>query len=124
VYLPEGAWYDFWTHEKYAGGRKIEVTKPVDQIPVFVKDGTLLPLAEPMECVSPATEFALTVHVFGAKPAPFVLYEDDGVTFNFVQGQQNRIELRWDGEIGHTTKTGNYSGPSRFKSVQWTKAAN
>src|ERR1019366_10099703 len=109
VYLPEGDWYDFWTHEKYAGGRKIEVTKPVDQIPVFVKDGTLLPLAEPMECVSPATEFALTVHAFGAKPAPFVLYEDDGVTFNFEQGQQNRIELRWDGQTGRTTKTGNYS---------------
>jgi alpha-D-xyloside xylohydrolase len=58
------------------------------------------------------------------KPAPFVLYEDDGVTFDFEQGQQNRIELRWDGQTGRTTKTGNYSGPSRYKIVQWTKAGN
>ena len=124
VYLPEGDWYDFWTHEKYAGGRKVEVTKPLDQIPVFVKGGTLLPLAEPVECVTPATEFALTVHAFGTKPVPFVLYEDDGVTFNFEQNQQNRIELGWDGQTGHTTKTGNYRGPSRFKFVRWTKAGN
>ena len=125
VYLPAGDWYDFWTHEKHLGGRKIEVTKPVDQIPVFVKGGTLLPLAAPTECVTPATEFALTNYAFGAKPAPFVLYEDDGVTFDFEKGKQNRIELRWDdGQAGHMTKTGNYSGPSRYKIVQWSKAGN
>ena len=45
VYQPAGDWYDFWTHAKHAGGRAIEVAKPADQIPVFVKGDTLLPLA-------------------------------------------------------------------------------
>ena len=124
VYLPAGDWYDFWTHEKHAGGRQILVAKPVDQIPVFVKDGALLPLAKPQEYVTPATEFAVTVHAFGATPASFVLYEDDGVTFSFEKGQQNRIDLRWDGQTGHMTKACNYSGPSRYKIIEWTKAGH
>jgi alpha-D-xyloside xylohydrolase len=122
VYLPEGDWYDFWTHEKHIGGRKIVVAKPADQIPVFVKGGTLLPLAEPTEFVTPETQFALTIHVFGSQPAPFVLCEDDGVTFDFERGKQNRIELCCRGQAGQVTGSGNYSGPSRYKIVQWTKA--
>ncbi len=94
VYLPKGDWYDFWTGAKYAGGRNIDIEKPVEQIPVFVKSGTLLPLAEPVEYVAPTTEFALTVRVYGAKPKPFVLYEDDGVTFDFEKGVQNRVTLK------------------------------
>jgi alpha-D-xyloside xylohydrolase len=121
VYLPAGDWYDFWTHEKFAGGRKIEVSKPLEQIPVWVKGGTLLPLAEPVECVTSATEFALTVHAFGAKPSPFMLYEDDGVSFDFEKGKQNRLELRWDGQTGQATKSGDYTGPSRYKILRWNK---
>ena len=124
VYLPEGEWYDFWTHEKLAGGRTLDVSKSVEQIPVFVKGGTLLPLAEPVECVTPATEFALTVYALGAKPASFGLCEDDGVTFDFEEGKQNRIELRWDGQTGYTTKIGDYPGPSRYKILRWSKVAD
>ena len=123
VYLPAGDWYDFWTHTKYSGGQKIEIEKPLDQIPVFVKGNTLLPLAEAVEYVTPQTEFAVTVHVYGEKPECFVLYEDDGVTLDFEQGRQNRIALNWDGTDGSMKKSGNYVGPSRYKIVQWTNHA-
>ena len=43
VYLPAGDWYDFWTHQKYAGGQTIEATNNQEQIPLYVKSGTLLP---------------------------------------------------------------------------------
>ena len=122
LYLPQGDWYDFWTHEKYAGGRKIEITKPVEQIPVFVRGDTLLPLAEPVECVKPDTQFEVRVGVYGSKPQKFVLYEDDGVTFDFDKGQQNRITLSWDGKSGAVEKTGDYHGPSRYKIIDWTQA--
>jgi alpha-D-xyloside xylohydrolase len=121
VYLPEGDWYDFWTQRKYAGGRRIEVEKPVDEIPVFVKGDSLLPLAEPVEFVAPRTQFDLTIGVYGAKPRKYFLYEDDGVTFDFEKGQQNRIELKWDGQAGATSKTGDYGGPSRYKIIGWKR---
>ena len=57
--------------------------------------------------------------MYGAKPAKYFLYEDDGVTFDFEKGKQNRIELRWDGQSGTTSKTGDYSGPGRYKIVRW-----
>ena len=47
VYLPEGAWYDFWTGKKYDGKQRISVEVPLQQIPLFVKSGTVLPLAQP-----------------------------------------------------------------------------
>jgi alpha-D-xyloside xylohydrolase len=119
VYLPAGDWYDFWTHEKIAGGRKIEIAKPLDQIPVFVKGNTLLPLAEPVPYVAPDTCFALTVTAFGNPAAPFVLYEDDGLTYDYEQGKQNRVELRWDGQKGALTRTGAYAGPPRYKVEDW-----
>lgn len=119
VYLPKGDWYDFWTHEKHVGGRKIEVQKSVEQIPVFVKGDTLLPLAAPVEHVTPATQFEITVHVFGKNPRPFVLCEDDGISFDFEKGRQNRIRLQWNGSSGETSTAGGYTGPSRYKILKW-----
>ena len=113
VYLPKGDWYDFWTHAKHSGGQTVEIDKSVEEIPVFVKAGTLLPLAEPVECVRPDTQFAVTVQVVGTKPRKSVLYEDDGTTFDFQKGKLNRIELNWNGETGTATRSGGYTGPGR-----------
>ena len=57
-------------------------------MPVYVKDNSLLPLAAPVEHIAPETCFNLTVNVYGDKPAPFTLYDDDGVSYDFEQGAQ------------------------------------
>jgi alpha-D-xyloside xylohydrolase len=124
VYLPEGVWYDFWTHEKLAGHRKLEVTKDLGQIPVYVKEGSLLPLAAPVSHVAPDTVFALTVTAFGPGPASFTLYEDDGVSYDYEKGKQNRIDLKWDGKQGTATRTGSYTGPPRYKINAWNPPAH
>lgn len=123
VYLPAGNWYDFWTGEKLAGGRTIGVTKPLDQIPVFVKGDTLLPLAKPVERFTNNLTYELTVRVYGENPESFVLFEDDGVTNNFAQGHQNQITLTWDGKEIKQQKTGKYSGTARYKIVTAQVAA-
>lgn len=121
VYLPQGDWYDFWTGEMFTGGKVIEVSKPLDQIPVYIKDNSLLPLAKPVEHVAEDTCFELAVRVYGANPAPFALYEDDGVTLDFEKGIQNRIELKWNGTEGSVSKTGGYKGMDRYKVLNWEK---
>jgi alpha-D-xyloside xylohydrolase len=119
VYLPAGDWYDFWTHQKYAGGQSIEATNNAEQIPLFVKSGMLLPLAQPVEHISPDTVFDLTVYAFGSKPADFTLYEDDGISDAFKTGEQNQVRLHWD-EQGHSFKrTGKYKGLSRIQIADW-----
>jgi alpha-D-xyloside xylohydrolase len=122
VYLPKGDWYCYWTHKKYAGGNPYEIESDVERIPLFVKGGTLLPLAKPVEWVGRDTVFEVTVNVFGESPEKFVLYEDDGVTLDFERGRQNRVTLEWTPEKGGAvTRAGGFEG-KRYSIVEWVIA--
>ncbi|MGA2059428.1 MAG: TIM-barrel domain-containing protein [Thermoguttaceae bacterium] len=119
VYLPPGEWYDFWTHKKYDGGRSYTIQKPAETIPVFVKGGTLLPLARPVEYVKDDTRFDVTAVAFGKECRPFELYEDDGLTYDFEKGKQNLLTLTWSPDKGgQVQKVGNYPG-SRYNIGEW-----
>ena len=119
VYLPAGDWYDFWTHEKISGGTTITATNGVEQIPLFVKGGTLLPLAEPVEFTKPDTCFDVTVNIVGNPNSDFTLYEDDGLTSAYLNGEQNQIVLHADGDQHSAKRSGNYHGPDRYKITAW-----
>lgn len=119
VYLPAGDWFDYWTHEKITGGKTIQASNSVDQIPLFVKSGTLLPLAQPVEYIQPDTCFQVTVNIVGNKPADFTLYEDDGVSTDYAHGAQNKITLHVDGDSHSAESSGNYRGPKRYNVTAW-----
>ena len=122
VYFPPGDWLDFFTGEKIRGGRKIDVTKPLSQMPLYVKGDCLLPLANPVANLGPGTTFQLTIRVYGTNPPPFTLYEDDGETFDFEKNVQNRITLTWDGTKGSTSREGGYAGSPRYRVESWERA--
>jgi alpha-D-xyloside xylohydrolase len=119
VYLPAGEWYDFWTRQIITGKTTIEASNDVKQIPLFVKSGTLLPLAEPVEFIKPDTCLNVTVNVVGEKPGDFILYEDDGVTTAYAKGEQTQIRLRADGQTHSAERRGNYQGPPRYQITDW-----
>lgn len=78
VYLPEGEWYNFYTGEKYEGGRTIESPVTWKEMPVFVKSGTLLPLAKVTGSTDDPSSRELTVRVYGDNPESLVLCYDEG----------------------------------------------
>ncbi len=121
VYLPEGEWFDFWTGEKFAGKQKIRIEVPLETIPVFVKSGTLLPLAKPLQHIPGDACFEINVRVYGDGATPFVLYEDDGETFDYAQGKQNEILLKWqnDAGSGSVTKSGSWQTSPRYEIKEW-----
>lgn len=121
VYLPQGSWFDFWTHHKYAGNQTIQVSEDPQRIPVFVKDETILPLAKPLESIKPDTCFEMTVDIFGDNPADFVLYEDDGISNAFKDKTQNKIQLHWSNGGGSVRRDGKYSGFPRYHIVKWER---
>jgi alpha-D-xyloside xylohydrolase len=91
VYLPTGKWFDYWTGKAFEGGKTMELTVPLETIPVFVKEGTLLPLAEATLHTSDPNNYKLTVRGYGTGDLACVLHEDDGspdATFTSVT-------LRW-----------------------------
>jgi len=116
VYLPHHTdWYCFWSHRKYPGGAEYNVELPPEKIPLFVKSGTLLPLAKPMQHFKPVSTFELTVMIFGPPAADFILYEDDGVSLDFAQGKQNRVTLSWSQvQSGHLKREGGFQGERHF----------
>ena len=83
VLLPRGVWYDFFTGECYEGGREMTVHADWEQIPVFVREGAVVPLAKPVQHVAEDTVFELTVRAYGEKEGSFTLYEDDFVSCQY-----------------------------------------
>lgn len=111
VYLPQGRWYNFFTREEAEGGQMFEIHAAYDEIPVFVKDGAIIPLAKPVMHVDKDTVFEMTVKKFGEADGRFVLYEDDFDTFTYEEKQKQIIiekhpgsELMIQTEAGDTSR--------------------
>ncbi len=117
VYLPTGTWYDFNTNKKYEGGKEYVIQNTTTQLPIFIKAGTILPLAAPVEYVNPSTKFNITCYVYG-DAGKATLFEDDGVTFNYEKGNYNTVELSATGNKGRVKKTGGYKN-TRYVVKGW-----
>jgi alpha-D-xyloside xylohydrolase len=120
VYLPTGEWFDFWTGQRQAGKQRIQVKPPLEQIPIFVKAGTILPLAEPTLHTEDPASWRLLVQVYGDRPAPATLYEDDG-GWNPSLAE---VTLTWDAQTrsGSLKRSGGAAGP-RYDVAGWKQFA-
>lgn len=88
VYLPAGEdWFDFFTGDLYAGGRVAVHECPLDRMPLFVRAGSILPLAPEMAASDEKPVDPLTLEVYaGPRAAEFDLYEDDGTSLDYRGG--------------------------------------
>lgn len=78
IYLPQGDWFDFWSGERLSGNQQINRAVPLETIPVFVRDGAILPLAQPTLHTDDAASRALDVRVYGDGRHSATLWNDDG----------------------------------------------
>ena len=95
LYLPRGAWFDFWTEERVDGGREIERKVDLETMPLHVRAGTILPLGPVKQYVEETVEAPLTLVVYPGTDAASSVYEDDGKTFDYRKGAWMRIEMGW-----------------------------
>ncbi len=95
VYLPRGIWYDFWTNERLEGGR--EVVRPIDleTVPLYVRAGTILPLGPVKQHTGEKVDEPLSIFIYPGTDGSFLLYEDDGISFNYRDGEWMGTELHW-----------------------------
>jgi alpha-glucosidase (family GH31 glycosyl hydrolase) len=96
LYLPRGAWYDFWTNEKVDGGREIQ--RPVDlaTMPLYVRAGAILPFGPVKQFTAEKVDGPLEVVVYPGADGTFALYEDDGRTFDYRKGEWMGIAMAWE----------------------------
>lgn len=106
VYLPAGCdWYNFWSNERFKGGQFIQVSAPIDTIPLFVRAGSIVPLGEPV--LSTAQHQAIaSVRVYPGADGQFVLYSDDGTTYAYEKGKYAITTIRWNDATHKLTHSG------------------
>jgi len=89
VYLPAGTWYDVWSDKRLRGPAHVEVEAPLERIPVFARAGAVMPTGPPMAYVGQRPVDPLTLHVYppaAGHEARSILYEDDGRTYAYREG--------------------------------------
>jgi len=110
VYLPESAgWYDWWTGKMITGNQTIEAPAPYDSMPIYVRAGSLIPVGPELQYTGEQPADPITLYVYAGADGAFTLYEDEGVNYNYEQGQFTRILLTWD-NARHTLTIGKREG--------------
>ncbi|MGA7932990.1 MAG: glycoside hydrolase family 31 protein [Kovacikia sp.] len=122
VYLPEGTWYDWWSHDRYEGPTHILAHAPLERMPLYARAGAIIPMQPVMQYVDQHALSELTLKVYPGD-GQWTLYEDDGSSFAYRTGawttttyqtrqeaQQVRIEI--------VAKQGNWSPPQRETKVE------
>jgi alpha-glucosidase (family GH31 glycosyl hydrolase) len=124
VFLPEGAWYDFETGERFEGGGKVEVQALVEKLPLFVRDGGIIPLMPPSpHAPRPGETVPLKVRHYGAAPGVFGLFDDDGETLAYERGKyvwrRLRVAVSPDGTRRGSVSPVPDGWPSAYGEVTW-----
>lgn len=125
VILPKGRWYDFYTGEPAGDGEVITVKQGLNKIPVYVKDGGIIPLMKPMLHAPKAGEKVdIEIRHYGTKPGSYRLYDDDGETFNYEKGDYGwrtiRVEKGNDGKLKGSISAPVNGKPDNVGNVMWT----
>jgi alpha-D-xyloside xylohydrolase len=104
VYLPAGSsWYDFYSGRSITGGRTIDAAAPYERMPLFVRAGSIVPTGPAIQHTGNNSHSPVTLNVYTGADGRFSLYEDDGVSRQYLHGQYSRIPLSWDERTGTLT---------------------
>jgi alpha-glucosidase (family GH31 glycosyl hydrolase) len=89
IYLPKGNyWYNYWTNEKFEGGQWIIISTNLETIPVFVKAGSFICMADAVNSTDKYSTENLTIKYYASeKPSNQFMYEDDGTTFGTYESK-------------------------------------
>jgi alpha-glucosidase len=114
VFLPPGAWFDYWSGVRLEGNRTIDYAAPPDVLPIFVKAGSIIPMQPDMAYIGEKPLDPLTLDVYPAGSTTAMLYEDDGLSLAYQGGDcartrmtavttAARIEVKVDAPVGPFT---------------------
>ncbi|AWL11071.1 Oligosaccharide 4-alpha-D-glucosyltransferase [Saliniradius amylolyticus] len=94
VHLPEGVWFDYWTDKVYQGGQTVELPTSLETLPVLVRAGSFVPMADLVQSTQAYSSEHLTLHYYAhpeVSSAKGLMYDDDGETFDAVSSEQYEL---------------------------------
>ena len=114
VYLPAGnGWYDLYTGSYHAGGQRIVANAPYERMPVFVREGSIIPTGPELQFTDEKPADPITLYVYGGRDAEFNLYEDENLNYNYEKGDFATIPMHYDATKNELTigeRKGSFKG--------------
>jgi len=130
VYFPkQSGWYNLYTNEYIEGGQRLVVDAPYEQIPVFVREGSIIPFGPEMEWSDEKPAELINLYIYAGRDGAFQLYEDEGTNYNYEKGKYATIDITYDDAsrtVSFGARKGQFPGMlknRRFNVVLVTKDA-
>ena len=118
VYLPAGTWINYWTKERFTGGKYIIVDAPIDVLPIFIKEGSIIPMYQQVQYVGEKPYDTLELLVAGDS-AWGSHYQDNGEDFEYLDGQYNLYSFTY--EDGKLETDMLHEGYEKYKEIKVVK---
>ncbi|GAA3402055.1 TIM-barrel domain-containing protein [Paenibacillus hodogayensis] len=122
VYLPEGTWIDYWTNERHTGPKELLYTAP-DHAggPLFARAGSIIPVWPEMNSIEEGVPERIGLHVYPHGWSEYTLYEDDGVTYGYLNRELSKTNICVRAENGNVAiriepREGHFQGMPRIRS--------
>jgi alpha-D-xyloside xylohydrolase len=110
VYLPAtSGWYELLSGQYFEGGKTYTAGAPLEKIPVYAREGAILPMGPEMQYTGEKPADPLTLYIFEGKDGRFNLYEDEGTTYGYEKGAFATLEFTWD-NAGRKLSVGKLQG--------------
>ncbi len=130
LYLPAGqGWYDMYSGRYFKGGQHITADAPLERMPVFAKEGSIVPFGPELQYTSQKKADTVTLFVYTGKDASFKLYEDEGTNYNYEKGRFANIPINYNEALKQLTigaGTGSFDGmlTDRVFKIVWITHAS
>ncbi|MDQ6902371.1 MAG: DUF5110 domain-containing protein [Bacteroidota bacterium] len=125
LYLPAGqGWYNLYSGKYTSGGKILTVDAAYETIPVFVKEGSIIPFGPEMQYTSEKPTDTISLYIYSGKDASFRLYEDENTNYNYEKGNFANIPFEYNEAKKQLTigdRKGNFDGmlKSRVFKIFW-----
>lgn len=110
VYFPEGTnWYDYESNKYIAGGQTLTVDAAYNRLPLYVREGSIVPMGKTIQHTKEQQADNLTIRVYTGANGEFTIYEDEGTNYNYEKDSFATIELKYN-ETSKTLSIGAVKG--------------
>ena len=110
VYLPGGAWWNYWSNQRMEGGQQISEPAALDGLPLFVKAGAIVPTGPLKQHSGELVDEPVTLRVYPGASGHFTWYDDDGSSFAYENGSYMKVACEWDDSNRRLTLTRDSAG--------------
>ena len=100
IYFPEGRWINYWTGDVVEGAKESIIAAPIEQIPLFVKEGAIIPMRKYASSIEKGNNDTILLNIYNGSNGNFSLIEDDGVSNDYLKGSYAITKIHYVTEGG------------------------